>query len=432
AGRSAELRIEGGDTEVDRAILERLRDPLMHLVRNAVAHGIEDARARAAAGKPAQGTIVLIARGEGSWVELVVQDDGRGVDLDAVRAKALREGLVSHAAGAEELFELLFRASFSTATTVSELAGRGFGMDIVRTRLEEMGGSVSIGSEAGRGTRVRMRAPLTLLTTRVLVLSAAVQTFALPMIGVELALWVDSARVRTIEAGEVVEVGDGLVPVVALTALLGLGVMEARDRSPAVVVRSGHRRRALMVDEVLGEREVTMQALPWNLAHVPGVAGAALTESEEVLIVLHVHELASARPGGSIARATTERVSAVRQRRVLVADDSVTSRTLVRNILSSAGYEVVVAVHGEAAFGLLGELDVDLVVTDVDMPKMSGIELTRRIRATPILERLPVILVTSLGSDEDRRRGADAGADAYIVKGAFDQDELLRAVARLI
>ncbi|MCC6876469.1 MAG: Hpt domain-containing protein [Sandaracinaceae bacterium] len=146
AGRSAELRIEGGDTEVDRAILERLRDPLMHLVRNAVAHGIEDARARAAAGKPAQGTIVLIARGEGSWVELVVQDDGRGVDLDAVRAKALREGLVSHAAGADELFDLLFRAGFSTAATVSELAGRGFGMDIVRTRLEKMGGSVSIGS----------------------------------------------------------------------------------------------------------------------------------------------------------------------------------------------------------------------------------------------------------------------------------------------
>ncbi|MBX3246897.1 MAG: response regulator [Myxococcales bacterium] len=432
-GRSAMLEIDGGQTEIDRAILERLRDPLLHLVRNAVAHGLEPAEERRARGKAERGTIRLTARGEGAFVELEVGDDGRGVDVEAVRAKLVREGLASAEATArepEQLFEALFRPGFSTVASVSELAGRGFGMDIVRTNLREVGGSVVLESEPGLGTRVRLRAPLTLLTTRVLMVSSGGQTFALPMIGVDLALFVSREDVRLVDGEEVVPVGDALVPLVPLAAVLGLDAVERGERRPAVVVVAGHHRRALWVDEVVGEREITIQARPWNLERVPCVASVALTESEEVVIVLDVDELAtSVTRGASVA---TSREATAHQRRVLVVDDSITSRTLVKNILSSAGYEVATATDGEAALRLLRELEVDLVVSDVDMPKMTGIELTRAIRASPSLERLPVILVTSLGSEEDRQRGADAGADAYVVKGAFDQDELLTGVARLL
>lgn len=435
AGGAIELRVEGAETELDRAILERLRDPLLHLVRNAVAHGIEDVAARAALGKPPTGAVTLRARTAGPWVEIDIEDDGRGIDPEAVRARAVRDGFMSEmearSAGAQELLELLFRPGFTTSGAVSELAGRGFGMDIVRTNLSEMGGHVTISSELGRGTRVRMRAPLTLLTIRALGVRAAGQLFAIPMIGIDGALSLRRQSVRVVDAVEVVSVGGALLPVSLLSALLGLGLGDAWETSPAVIVGSGHRRRVLVVDEVVGERELTIQALPWNLRHVAGVAGAAVGDSEEVVLVLDVHELSSGSASSSagVAAAPTREF---RQHRILVVDDSVTSRTLEKNILSSAGYEVLMAVDGRAALELLADVDVDLVITDVDMPTMNGIELTRAIRSNQALAQLPVVLVTSLGADEDRQRGADAGADAYIVKGTFDQDELLRAVARLL
>ncbi|MCZ7680730.1 MAG: response regulator [Sandaracinaceae bacterium] len=328
-----------------------------------------------------------------------VQDDGRGIDLDVVRARAVRDGVMSEAearsAGAEEVIELVFRPGFTTADSVSELAGRGFGMDIVRTNLAEMGGSVAISTEPGSGTRVMMRAPLTLLTIRALTVKAGGQLLAIPMIGVDGALLVRRAQVRVVDAIEVVPVGDALLPVSALSAVLGLGPGGAWDVSPAVIVGTGHRRRVLVVEDVVGERELTIQALPWNLRHVPGVAGAAVGDSEEVVLVTNVHELVSSSASSSAGVASMP-TSAPRQHRILVVDDSVTSRTLVKNILSSAGYEVVMAVNGEEALARLAEVDVDMVITDVDMPRMNGIELTRAIRSTKALERLSVILVTSL------------------------------------
>jgi two-component system, chemotaxis family, sensor kinase CheA len=434
-GASVDFHTEGGSTEIDRVILDRLRDPLVHLVRNAVAHGVERPEERLAAGKPESGKVTFAARSAGSWIEILVEDDGRGVDVERVRAHAIKEGFVDPKAGAalgvDEVLDLLFRPGFSTADGVSELAGRGFGMDIVRTNLTELGGSVSLTSVPGRGVRVRLRAPLTRLTIRGLVVTAAGQPMAFPMMGVERTIAVHRCDVRTVDAVEVVHVDDCLVPLSHVGRALGLeGAVP--EECPAVVLAEGRRQRAFLVDEVIGEREFTIQALPWNLEHVPGVAGAAVTESGDVMLVLNTHELLGARSQGALASADGAAARAARQHRILVVDDSVTSRTLEKNILTSAGYDVVSAVNGKAALDLLKDTDVDLVVTDVDMPLMTGIELTRAIRASQGLAELPVILVTSLGGEEDRQRGADAGADAYIVKGAFDQDELLRAVARLL
>lgn len=435
AEREVELRTQGGDTEVDRAILDQLRDPLVHLVRNAVAHGIEAPDARRAAGKPTCGVVTLAARSAGSWVEIVVEDDGRGVDLERLRRKAVSQGLVdakdAAALGVDGLLDLVFQPGLSTADQVSELAGRGFGMDIVRTNLAEIGGTVSISSFPGRGTQVRLRAPLTLLTIRALVVMAAGQPMAFPMMGLQRTVAVRRSDIRTVDAVEVISADDTLVPVSHVARLLGLGAA-AQEEGPAVILAEGNRQRALLVDEIVGERELTIQALPWNLSHVPGIAGASATESGDVLLVLNAHELVVARstPARDIARPQSD--GARRQFRILVVDDSVTSRTLEKNILSSAGYDVLTAVNGQQALQMLRDHPVDLVVTDVDMPLMNGIELTRAIRGTQGHQDLPVILVTSLGSDQDKQRGADAGADAYIVKGAFDQDELLNAVSRLL
>jgi two-component system, chemotaxis family, sensor kinase CheA len=436
-GRLVDFVMEGGETEIDRAILERLRDPLVHLVRNAVAHGVEPAGVRVGLGKLPTGTVRLGARSAGSWVELVVSDDGRGLDLERFRARVVELGLLDErqasAMDDEELTEQIFHPGLSTATEVSEVAGRGFGMDIVRSNLVELGGSVNVVTNQGRGTEVRLRAPLTRLTTRGLVVSVAGQSFAIPIMAVERTVSVERSRVRVVDGGEVTPAEGGLLPVASLGGVLGLD-HDAAEKAPAIVLSEGHRRAAFLVDEIVGEKEFTMQSLSWNLRQVPCIAGGAVVEAGDVLLVLNAHELLNWRAKRAGARAVAKERSEAqgRRRRILVVDDSVTSRTLEKNILASAGYEVLMATTGEAALELLEDEEVDLVISDVEMPKMDGIELTRRIRSSPELDRLPLVLVTSLGGESDRQRGAAAGADAYIVKGEFDQDELLRTVARLL
>ncbi len=425
----------GGETEIDRAVLDKLRDPLIHLVRNAVAHGIEPAAERRARNKPLVGAVELRAEAAGSWVEIVIADDGRGIDLHRVKQRAIGLGIIEEreAAGmsSDAVMDLVFQPGLSTAAAVSDLAGRGFGMDVVRANLIEVGGSVAISSAPGRGTEVRLRAPLTRLTTRGLMILLAGQPMAVPMMNVERTLLVDRSSVRTVEGGEVISIEGDLVPIAALSAVLGIERPPA-ERAPVILLSEGHRRGAFIVDEVIGERELTMQPLGWNLHHVPGVSGGAVLETGEVLLVLDTHELLGAPATRSLGVGGETKSHEARRARVLVVDDSVTSRTLEKNILTSAGYEVLMATNGEAALEVLREEEVDLVITDVDMPKMNGIELVTRIRASAEHARLPTILVTSLGGEEDRRRGAVAGADAYIVKGEFDQDELLRAVSRLV
>lgn len=437
-GREVRFEMLGGETEIDRTILDRLRDPLVHLVRNAIAHGLEAPEVRAQAGKPRTGTVTLRAESAGSWVEIVISDDGRGVDDERVRRRAVALGIIddrqAEAMLPEEATELIFHPGLSTALQVSELAGRGFGMDIVRANLVELGGSVTVSSARGRGTEMRMRAPLTLLTTRALVAIVAGQTVAVPMMNAERALTVERSTIRVVDGREVIRVEDRLLPIASLAVELGLG-QRPFETTAALVLAEGHRRCAFIVDEILGEKELTMQPLGWNLPHVRGIAGGAVVESGEVVLVLHAHELVGAKTQtvtGQSPLLDRQVADAKRRVRVLLVDDSVTSRTLQRNILASAGYDVRTANDGLAALESLREHPAEIVVSDVEMPRMTGIELTTRLRASQEFNRLPIILVTSLGSISDRDRGAAAGADAYIVKGEFDQDELLRAVARLV
>jgi two-component system chemotaxis sensor kinase CheA len=490
-GRSASLRLTGGDTEVDRMVLEELRDPLVHLLRNAVAHGIEPVDERATCGKETAGIVELSARSAGRWVEVVVSDDGRGIDPATVRERALASDTITSQEARElsdeQVIDLLFLPGLSTAEKVTELAGRGVGLDVVRSHVARIGGTVTIASTLKEGTRVTLRLPLTRLTTSGVLIRLGEQLFAVPACDVERTVLVPQAEVATAEGDRVVEIGGLWTRLASLAGVLGyqgalariphqlstaaadlpqsaafarIGLLDGLssttaqpsgrkhhisqqlaglatkpgevcglgEERPALVVHDGPLRRAILVDEVLGQREYLAQQLPWNLRDAPALSGCAVLEGSQVVLVLDSRALIGSRRDSGAWTSPHE----IRQRRLLVVDDSATSRTLEYNILKAAGYDVVTAINGELALQVLREHDIDLVISDVEMPIMNGLELVRQLRREPELEHLPVVLVTSMGSEEDRQNGAEAGADAYIVKGAFDQDELLQTIARLL
>lgn len=432
ADREVELVIDGGDTEIDRGILDALRDPLIHLIRNAVAHGIEGPAERQVANKPPRGTIRLAVRSMGSWVQIDVEDDGRGLDVEQLRQVALNRGMVAADGDLTEdqLLALVFEPGFTSVEVGDEVSGRGVGLDVVKRRMEEIGGGATVESRPGAGARFRLRVPLTRLTTKGLLVRVGGQIFLLPMHFVERTLLVEESAFRVADGRVVITVDDRPLPALALEEPLRLAA-NSRDTRPGIVLNDGGRRRVYLVDEVIGDQDVVIQPLCWNVRRLEPLSGCTILKGEQVVPVLDASVLLGATGSGQRALDSAA-VSKPRRRRILIVDDSVTSRTLVSNILASAGYDVRVAIDGEAAWEDLGEQPTDLVISDVDMPALDGIELTRRIRKSPGLNELPIILVTSLGDEEHRQRGADAGADAYIVKGAFDQDELLKAVSRLL
>jgi two-component system chemotaxis sensor kinase CheA len=438
-GKEAILQIRGGEVEVDRAVLEQLKAPLTHLLRNALDHGLEAAEARAGAGKPARGSVTIAVAQREGVLQVEVADDGAGIDPARVRARALERGLLTPEAAERaddrEVLDLVFRSGFSTAARLTGISGRGVGLDVVRDHIERLHGIIILDTEVGRGTRFRLELPLTVATTLCLLAGIAGRPFGLPVTNV-----VRIERVRADDLGRVgghrvVQVDGRPVPVVPAATLLGLGQPAEGDVRILVVVGSAERRTALAVESLLGVQEAVIKPLPHPFVRVAGTTGAATLASGEVVMILNAADLtrpgAAADPGRAEPRPSPQ-AGPPRQATVLVVDDSAVTRTLEKGILEAAGYQVRVAPDGAAALELLGREPCDLVVTDVEMPRLDGFSLTARVRADDRLRDLPVVLVTSLASEDDRRRGVEAGADAYIVKDAFDQDRLLETIRRLI
>jgi two-component system chemotaxis sensor kinase CheA len=435
--KKVRLDVEGGEIELDRSIVEGLRDPLLHLVRNAVDHGIEPAAARSTAGKPDVGRVTVTVALRGARVEVTVSDDGRGLDTGAIRDQLGKRALAVPADD-RDAAQSIFLPGLSTAKKITSISGRGIGLDVVNTRLASMRGTVDVSFEAGQGTKFTLVMPLTLTSVRVILVEASGQVYAIDTATVHRALRISADDVRSIEGRRILLIAAVPVPLVTLIETLGFRGSAAGaegGRIPVVVLAAGNRLAAFVVDRLQSEREVVVRALGPRLRHVKHVSGGTILPDGRVALILNATDLVQhalslpATTGLPDAGAIAPRSA---RKRLLVADDSITVRTLQKNILESAGYDVMAAVDGMEAWHLLSENGADLVVSDVEMPRMNGFSLTEAIRDSRRFRELPVILVTAMESDADKTRGLAAGADAYCLKSAFDQKDLLATIARLL
>ena len=448
--KEVELIIEGGEIGVDKRILEEMKDPLMHLLRNALDHGIEAQPERERQGKPHSGAVLLRAVREGSGVLLEVRDDGRGLDTEAIRKVALKRGLHDEATLAAmtpaQLQQLIFLPGFSTSTFVTELSGRGVGLDVVRVNVERLKGDIRMESSPQQGTVMQVRLPLSLATTRLLLADVGGRLYGLPIEFVHTSRRVREEDLFTLEGRPAIKL-DGQ-PVIAPRLADLLELPEAGPSpspSPAsgrglgrglvcIVLQVGDERLGLRVDELLDEEEVVAKPLGAPLTRVRNVAGLTILGSGEICAVLNpadlvrsAHKLAAAP-----VKSKPERAVAAAKTAILLVEDSALVRAMEKRILEDAGYEVIATVDGMDALDALGRRSFAAVVSDIVMPNMDGLTLTARIRQEPRYKDLPVVLVTALSSDEDKRRGLEAGANAYIPKPSFDQRVLLETLKRLI
>ncbi|MCC6744041.1 MAG: hybrid sensor histidine kinase/response regulator [Acidobacteria bacterium] len=441
--KQAVLELVGTDTEVDKRVLELIKDPLMHILRNAVSHGIETVADRIATGKPPAGRIVVRTGQVGGQIRIDVTDDGRGIDAERVLDRAIELGLVDAAHGrnlpGREVLNFIFHSGLSTKSKVTDVSGRGIGMDVVRENIQRVQGQITLETEPGRGSTVTITLPLTLSTTKSLLVGVNGETYALPITAVERILRIVPADIESIEDTPALVLGGAPVAVARLSELLGLeaGDAPAPDtRLPVVILSVEKRRLGLVVDSLVDEQEMVVKSLGKQLLRVRNVAGGTVVGSGAVILVLNPLDLiASAVPRasmpGSLARAT-EHEAATERLRVMIVEDSITTRTLEKNILETAGYDVVACKDGAEAMAYLREGTCDAIVSDIDMPNVNGFELVERIRQIERLQNLPILLVTSLGSEEDRRRGMKAGANGYIVKSDFEQGRFLEMLEALL
>ncbi len=442
-GKEVRLEIEGGSTEVDRDVIEQLKVPLMHLLRNAIDHGIESADVRRARAKPAFGTVRVHARHGGGMLLVSVIDDGNGIDKKALResvvAKHLTTAELAERMSETELFQFLFLPGFSMKQAVTDISGRGVGLDVVQTAMRQVGGAIRVSSQHGKGTRFELELPLTLAMVRALLVDISGEAYAFPLSRVTAVAKLQKSDVESTEGRQHFKFRNTNVGLLASHQLLDLDPPPpANDVCAVVISDENGGLYGIAVDRFIGERELVVLALDTALGKVRNVSAGALMPDDSPVLILDVDDLlrsvenlvAGSRLAHVIGDA--QRPQEKRRKRILAVDDSLTVRELERKLLQSQGYIVETAVDGMDAWNTIRHGHYDLLVTDVDMPRMDGIELVTLIRKDPKLRTLPVMIVSYKDRDIDRRRGLDAGADYYLTKGSFQDQTLMQAVKDLI
>jgi len=432
--RLVSFRPAGGEHRLDAQMLGALRDALLHVVRNAVAHGIESAAERAAAGKPAEGVVRLEVEPRDRRLAFLCSDDGRGIDVDAVRAAALRQGLVTAEAagrmGIREAVQILLQGGITTTSGVTELSGRAIGLDVLRETVARLRGELSVTSTPGRGTTVEIIVPISLASRAVLRVEALGATVLIPLESIVRTVLLKPADITRSLGRDTIRHENRIIPLMGLADLLGRDGLSSRKTSfPAVIVRSGAEEVALRVDRLVGAGRAVVRPLPAEAQADAVLYGASLNSDGNPELALD--------PAGLLATAgkapgSAPRVSAKERKSILVIDDSLTTRMLEQSILETAGYEVDLASSGEEGLTKARQRRYALFICDVEMPGISGFEFISRTRAEGALKDVPAILVTSLGSPEDRSRGKRVGARAYIVKSEFDQGSFMQIIRGLI
>ncbi len=441
-GKHIRFEVIGDQTGVDRDILDKLEAPLSHLIRNAIDHGIEDPATRAASGKPASGTILLEARHRAGMLHLRLTDDGHGIDVERLRRKAVVRGHVAEAVAGQlgelELLEFLFLPGFTTKENVTEISGRGVGLDVVQSMVKGVGGNVRVATQLGVRTVFTLQLPITMSVIRALLVRIAGEPYAFPLMRIDHILPVPHEAIRTIEGRQYFDHGETAIGLVQAAQVLDLAGPPPADPMPVVVVSDRGQQFGMIVDAFLGERDLEVRPLDPRLGKVTDVSSASLLENGDPVLIVDVEDLVRSidnlLTGRRLSRVEFEQLAAeVRPRkRILVVDDSITVRELERQLLHSRGYAVDVAVDGMDGWNAIRGTPYDLVVTDVDMPRMDGIGLVSLIKADPVRREIPVVIVSYKDREEDRLRGLDAGANRYLTKSSFHDETFLDTIIDLI
>ena len=442
-GKKVRLEVVGKSTDVDRDILEKLEAPLNHILRNSVDHGIELPEERLAAGKPEEGTVRVEARHRAGMLSITVSDDGKGIDPERLRQKVLEKKLVSPEMGASlteaELMEFMFLPGFSTAKQVTEISGRGVGLDVVQSMVQEVGGTVRAVSQPGKGMSFHLQLPLTLSVIRTLLVSISGEPYAFPLGRIDRSLMIPRGSIEAVEDRQFFTLdGEHIGLVTALQVLELKEEKASREELAVVVVSDRMNRYGLVVDRFLGERDLVVRPLDQRLGKVPDISAAAVMVDGAPVLIVDVEDMVRSidnlLSGGRLRKVGRSAVSAGAQgrKRILVVDDSITVREVERKLLENNGYEVEVAVNGMDGWNAVRTGHYDMVISDVDMPRMNGIELVTHIKRDPALKSMPVVIVSYKDREEDRVRGLEAGANYYLTKSSFQDETLVRAVVDLI
>lgn len=443
-GKDVNLEIKGQETMVDREILEKMEAPLNHLLRNAVDHGIESPEERAVAGKPAKGTLRLSAYHQAGMLSIVIEDDGRGINIEKLRAKVLDRALVTPDMavnlGEEELLAFLFLPGFTTRDAVTEISGRGVGLDVVHDTVQKMRGMVRVTSRFGSGTRFQMQLPLTLSVIPALLVDIAGEPYAFPLVRIQRILRLEKSHIESIEGHQYANIEGQRVGLVSAAQILAMksGMDHHQGGISVVVIGDRDNCYGLVVEGFIGERDLVIHVLPQKLGKVNDISAAALMEDGSPILIIDVddilHSIDLVVKQGRLSRIDGDEVveSKLPRKNILVVDDSITVREVERKLLENHGYKVDVAVDGVDGWNAARSGIYALVITDIDMPRMDGIELVHMIKKDVKLKDTPVMIVSYKAREEDRHRGLNAGANYYLTKGSFHDDTLLQAVRDLI
>jgi two-component system, chemotaxis family, sensor kinase CheA len=442
--KNIDFVIEGGEVLADKQIIEALKDPLTHILRNAIDHGIEPTRQRG--DKPAISKLLLRGVQRGNQIEIIISDDGRGLDLEAIRQTSIRRGLYNESEldlmTPDQIKSLIFAAGFSTKTTITEISGRGVGLDVVRTNIEKIKGSIKIDSIPGQGCTFRILLNNSLATVDALILQIQKLPYAMPLDAIESMQFIDRQEIFSLDGKLTVHWQDRGVSVAWLADLLELpvaspdstaGLIKLQQKIPCIFMKIDGEYLGILVDELLEQQQIVVKALNKLLRNVPNISGASILGSGEICMVLNPLDLFVAAGGKLVSSERRLSLTAEYQPpNILLVEDSIPIRTQVQRILADAGYKVTAAVDGLDGFNQLQTGSFDAIVSDVEMPNMTGLEMTKNIREIAAYQDLPIVLVTTLAKEEHRQRGLQAGASAYLTKGDFDQSLLLNTLRTLI
>ena len=439
-GKQVNLILEGSETELDKKIIEKIGDPLVHIIRNCFDHGLEMPEERVRLGKPEKGTIKISANYEGGVVLIEVNDDGAGIGVDKIKKRALKKNMFDKetlgAMSKAEIINLIFRPGFTTSPIITDISGRGVGMDVVRENIvENLKGSIQIESDDGKGTKFIIRLPLTLAIMPVLLVVASNHTFAISINSVDEIFRISQDQIINVVGKRAIRHHEQIIAIISLAEILEIPEEhhESREEELILLVTMGSEKLGLIVNSVIKEENVEIIPVPPQLEHLELVAGATLLGKDEVISLLNVTRI--------FALARKVKDDKYREKRhqdkkkicnILVVDDSINTREIEKNILESCGYKVELASDGVDGFTKAREFQYDLIVTDVEMPRLDGFSFAEKLRQEEDYKNVPIIIVTSRDQEADKRRGIEVGADAYIVKGSFDQSNLLNTVQSLI